>query len=130
MSNAITVLAQAHISNQSINFIEEVDDYFLDEVLVGYSGSIEVRLGFIDNESPVEFDNLDYNISVSKNGEIVGEADNAGVHYERTSIEYVKAISLPIMPGEVFDINVSYTNAGITVEDSYTLNIPQEITES
>jgi len=123
----ITILAQAHMTDKNWVFTEDVpDEMTVSEFALSMSPGVSINVGFIDVESPVEFEDMSCTLVVTEDDIEIINFEYPNVPIQRTDQSYCFSKNLNLRPGTTVAINVSVTNAGETWSDSLTLVIDPE----
>lgn len=126
----INILAQAHMVNKTWTFTDDIPaDTTLTELSHLGLGEVSLNVGFIDEESPVEFDDMSCTLVVTENGEEACNIVYPTTPIERTDLPYCFSYVFRAEPGTEIVASVSVTNAGETWSDSLTLVIDPEPVE-
>lgn len=120
----INILAQAHVTDLTWNFTDDItEEQTLSELVWMGLGEICINVGFIDNESPVEFDDMSCTLVVKEDGIEVDNFSYPNVPIERTDQAYCFSRVIRANAGTELAILVSVTNAGETWSDNLTIVI-------
>lgn len=120
----INILAQAHITDLTWSFTDDIPaETTLTELSHMGLGEVSFNVGFIDNESPVEFDDMSCTLVITVNDEEICNIEYPNVPIERTDLPYCFSYVFRAEPDSVIVADVSITNAGETWTDSLTLII-------
>ena len=123
----INVLAQAHVSNLTWTFTDDMTgEHTLSELVWMGLGEISVNVGFVGDESPVEFDDMSCTLVIAEDGVEVDNFSYPNVPIERTDQAYCFSRVVRANAGTELVITVSVANAGDTWSDSLTLVIDPE----
>jgi hypothetical protein len=123
----INVLAQAHVTDLTWTFTDDLtEEHTLSELVWMGLGEISVNVGFIDNDSPVEFDDMSCTLVITEDGIEIDNFSYPLVPIERTDQAYCFSRVIRATAGTELVITASVTNAGDTWSDSLTLVIDPE----
>lgn len=120
----INILAQAHTTDLTWSFSDDIPaETTLTELSHMGLAELSFNVGFIDNESPVEFDDMSCTLVITVNGEEICNVEYPNVPIERTDLLYCFSHVFRAEPDSVIVADVSITNAGETWADSLTLTV-------
>lgn len=123
----INILAQAHVTDLTWTFTDDLtEEHTLSELVWMGLGEISVNVGFIDNVSPVEFDDMSCTLVITEDGVEIDNFSYPNVPIERTDQAYCFARVIRANAGTELVVTASVTNAGDTWSDSLTLVIDPE----
>ena len=123
----INVLAQAHVTDLTWTFTDDMTgEHTLSELVWMGLGEISVNVGFIDNDSPVEFDDMSCTLVITEDGVEIDNFSYPLVPIERTDQAYCFSRVFRANAGTELVISASVTNAGETWSDNLTLVIDPE----
>jgi hypothetical protein len=120
----INFLAQAHMTKKDWRFSNDLPaNRTMSQMVIEDMTDTSINVGFIDNDSTVEFDDMSSSLQVFVNDVEICHIDYPQVPIERTDLPYCFSFVFRPMPSDVIDINVSVTNAGETWSDSLNITI-------
>ena len=126
----ITILAQAHMTDKTWTYTDDLtEEHTLSELVWMGLGELQINVGFIDAESPVEFDDMSCTLVVRQDDVEIINIAYPNVPIERTDQTYCFGTNMNLVADSTVVIDASVTNAGETWSGSLTLVIDAEPAE-
>ncbi len=126
----INILAQAHLTDVTWTFTDDLtEEHTLSELVWMGLGEISVNVGFLDNVSPVEFDEMSCTLVITEDGVEIDNFSYPNVPIERTDQAHCFSRVIRASADTELVITASVTNGPHTWSDSLTLVIDPEPVE-